>query len=152
MSLTKGGWDIITMSQPPFTLQPGTEVAVIVEFYSDDAEPVERKDTALVEVSSVRSNRHVTSFVGRVIGGDIDPLLRHVVTGAVNDARKGMLELAPVPDAAPEVVLVALPLQTVRQVRATTDAWIEREFSSHGLARRVFAEVRSAAVLPSEAP
>lgn len=99
MSLTKGGWDIITVSQPPFTLKPGTRLSVVVEFYSDDAEPVERKDTAIVEVSSVRKYRHLTTFVGRVVGGDIDPLLREVVTGSLADDRKGALELAPATDA-----------------------------------------------------
>lgn len=100
MSLDAGGWVIFTVSQPPFTFKPGHRVSVVIEFYSDDAEPVERKDTAIVELSSVRSNRHVTTFVGRVVGGDIEPLLRHVVTGAVNDTRKGLLELAPAADGA----------------------------------------------------
>lgn len=79
---------------------------------SDDAEPVERKDTAIVEVSSVRKYRHLTTFVGRVVGGDIEPLLREVVTGSLADDRKGALELAPATDDPPRPA--AVPDEAVR--------------------------------------
>lgn len=102
MGLSNGGWDVITTAHPPTEIAIEKNVALIIDYFTDnDHESFAlstngRRDSIAVKVYHVsRTHRH-TIVEGYVVAGQVDDLKGHRIRAIIHtNHRHGYLELMP---------------------------------------------------------